>query len=379
MKKKFSMSALVLTGCAAVLCTLVVSIGMVLYRFGGLDYLRSALKVVTVMEIAEERYIGDVTLEELTDGASAGVIDVLDQWSYYMDAESYQSYLLYSQNQYAGIGITISLSEENGELEIVSVTEGGPAEAAGLEAGQVILSVDGTAVAGMTTSEVRALIQARVGDSVEVQVRDANGETQTYQVNCEVLETTVVTSEMLEGNIGYIDIANFEDGCAEDAIAAVDALIAQGAESLIFDVRDNPGGKVSELVEFLDYLLPEGDLFISVNKDGSESVRTSEASCIELPMAVLINANSYSAAEFFAAALEEYDWAETVGEATTGKGRSQVTITLSDGSAVHLSTQKYLTPNRVDLSEAGGLTPDYPVTLSGESDTQLAEAIKILS
>jgi carboxyl-terminal processing protease len=121
----------------------------------------------------------------------------------------------------------------------------------------------------------------------------------------------------------------------------------------------------------LDYLLPEGEIFVSVSKDGTEKVETSDASCVEMPMAVLVNQNSYSAAEFFAAALREYDWATVVGQQTTGKGRSQITKRLSDGSALHISTKKYMTPSRVDLSEVGGITPDIEIEISDEDFTSL--------
>ena len=129
--------------------------------------------------------------------------------------------------------------------------------------------------------------------------------------------------------------------------------------------------------ESLDHILPEGDLFVSVDRSGKETVTKSDNVCVKVPMSVLVNANTYSAAEFFAAALREYDWATIVGENTTGKGRSQTTLLLSDGSAVHISSNKYLTPQRVDLSEQGGLVPDQTVTPGDdpEVDQQLNAAI----
>ena len=161
-------------------------------------------------------------------------------------------------------------------------------------------------------------------------------------------------------------------------------LLEQGAEKLIFDVRGNFGGYVHEMVYALDYLLPEGPLFRSVNYKGVEDVEKSDADCLDLPMAVLINGNTYSAAEFFAAALSEYDWAVTVGEPTCGKGYYQTTIQLGDGSAVQLSVGAYTTPNGVNLTEAGGLKPDVPVApaqtfVTVEEDPQIQAAIEALS
>jgi carboxyl-terminal processing protease len=180
-----------------------------------------------------------------------------------------------------------------------------------------------------------------------------------------------VSYELLDSGVGLITIENFDSGVCDDFIAAVEDLQSQGAVGLIFDVRNDPGGLVSELTAMLDYLLPEGEIFVSVSKDGTEKVEKSGASCVEMPMAVLVNQNSYSAAEFFAAALREYDWATVVGQQTTGKGRSQITKLLSDGSALHISTKKYMTPNRVDLSEVGGITPDIEIEISDEDFTLL--------
>ena len=152
---------------------------------------------------------------------------------------------------------------------------------------------------------------------------------------------------------------------AAETIAFVKDLIGQGAEALLFDVRFNPGGYADELVKVLDYLLPEGDLFRSVDYAGREEVDTSDASCVELPMAVLVNEDSYSAAEFFAAALQEYEWATIVGSQTYGKGNFQTAFYLSDGSMVNLSIGKYYTPGGKSLSETG-VTPDVVVDLDDE-------------
>jgi len=189
---------------------------------------------------------------------------------------------------------------------------------------------------------------------------------------------------MLTDTVGLVTIANFHDDAGKETIAQIKALTEQGARALIFDVRNNPGGFVNELVELLDYLLPEGDLFRSVSYTGKESVDRSDGDCLELPMAVLINGNTYSAAEFFAAALSEYDWAVTVGEPTTGKGYYQTTIELGDGSAVQLSTGAYTTPKGVNLTEVGGLTPDIPaqpgeVTENALDDPQIQAALQCLT
>ena len=196
---------------------------------------------------------------------------------------------------------------------------------------------------------------------------------------------------MLDDNIGLVTIENFDDRCAEESIAAIETLLQQGAEKLIFDVRFNPGGFASELVELLDYLLPEGELFRTIRYDGEEYVDTSDTDCLDIPMAVLVNGSSYSAAEFFAAALQEYEAAVVVGEPTVGKGYCQTTYQLSDGSAVSLSIGKYFTPKGISL-EAEGITPDvlelveeevaaqiYYGTLPPEEDPHIQAAIRVLN
>ena len=175
-----------------------------------------------------------------------------------------------------------------------------------------------------------------------------------------VIHSKVADGRMLTEDIGYVVITNFHTGAGKETILQVEKLLEEGAQKIIFDVRNNPGGYVHEMVEALDYLLPEGPLFRSVNYDGKEDVEESDGDCLEIPMVVLINGNTYSAAEFFAAALVEYDWAVSVGEPTTGKGYYQTTVQLGDGSAVQLSTGAYTTPNGVNLTEVGGLQPQVP-------------------
>jgi carboxyl-terminal processing protease len=171
---------------------------------------------------------------------------------------------------------------------------------------------------------------------------------------------------MLEGGVGYIAIYNFEAHSADDFIAAVDALVVEGAKAFLFDVRNNGGGRAAELVRMLDYLLPEGEIFVGVTARGQEEIIYSDEHAVTRPAAVLVNEHSYSAAEYFAAVLREYNYAEVVGTQTTGKNRSQVTYLLPDGGALHISTGEYLTPSRVSLTETGGLTPDVVVEMSEE-------------
>lgn len=170
---------------------------------------------------------------------------------------------------------------------------------------------------------------------------------------------------MLNDKIGYIRIENFHDGCADQFKTALQSLIDSGAQSLVIDVRHNGGGRVKEMSAALDPLLGEGTIMTLRMKNGSETVYTSDADHIDLPIAVLIDDQSISAAEFFAAALQEYDRATLVGTHTTGKGRAQRTYQLSDGSAVNLSVEEYFTPKGKSLADVG-IAPDIEVKLTDE-------------
>ena len=346
--------------------------------FGSEENYAQAMKYLEIKNTIDDYYIGEVDEETISSAAFSAMVNSLgDVWSSYMSPTEYQTYQLYSSNQFIGLGVSITKDSDTGGFEITGLTEGSPAENAGLQRGDIILSVDGEDVTGMTISDARSLITSHIDESVTLLI-DRNGSQTEYTVDCRLIYDNPVSYEMINGNVGYIKISNFESGAADGAIAEIESLLGSGAQYFVFDVRTNPGGLLSELTTLLDYLLPGVDIFVSVDKSGEETVITSNNVCLDMDMCVLVNADSYSAAEFFAAALQEYGWATIVGEHTTGKGRSQQTFELSDGSALHLSTAKYLTPNRVDLSEQGGVAPDIEVALTGNTDSQLDAAVSQL-
>ena len=377
--KKFKLTHLIIVCLIVAALTAGATYALTIGGIGSKQYFDDAKAYVEIEKIINENYIGSADDDTLFNAAASAMVrSIDDKWSYYMSPEEYAAYKLTSSNEYAGIGISVK-QNDSGDFEIFSVDSGTPAEAAGLTAGQLIVSIDGQPVADMTLSEMQELIRSKLNKDFPMVVSDKKGNEVSVTVACEIIYKDPVSSRMLDGNIGYIKIANFEAGSSEGTINAIERLVAEGATSFIFDVRNNPGGLLSELVSLLDYLLPDGDLFISVDKQGNETVKTSDKICLSSKMAVLVNANTYSAAEFFAAALQEYDWATIVGENTTGKARSQITLELSNGGAVHISTHKYLTPDRVDLSEVGGIKPDIEAVNTNEDpQIQLNAAINAL-
>ena len=321
--------------------------------------------------IIDECFVEEADMTAAEDAAADAMVNSLgDRWSYYIPASEYEAYREQMENAYVGVGITIRATAEGDGYDILEVMKGGPAEEAGLLARDVLVAVEDQRVADMDVDQVRDLVKGKKGTFVSLTVR-REGQEMTFAVERRQVKTPVAEYEMLDGNIGLVTIANFDSRCAEETIAAMEALLEQGAEKLIFDVRGNPGGYASELVKVLDYLLPEGELFRAVSYDGEESIDYSDEEYLDIPMAVIVDAQSYSAAEFFAAALREYDAAVVVGQQTVGKGYFQYTYPLNDGSAVGLSVGKYYTPKGVSLAETG-ITPDVVVELDEETAAALA-------
>lgn len=323
------------------------------YMDGGL----APTKLEQLEALIQERFIGEADMADLEDAAARAMVSATgDRWSYYISADDYEAHREQMANAYVGVGITIQEMEGNQGFLILAVTPGGPAEEAGLMVEDLVIRVAGQDVREMSTEEVRTLVKGKEGTWVDMTVQ-RKGEVRSFSVERRTVQTPVASWEMLGHNIGLVTIENFDDRCAQETIAAIETLLDNGARRLIFDVRNNPGGYAHELVKVLDHLLPEGELFRAVTYDGEENIDYSDESCLEIPMAVLVNGSSYSAAEFFAAALQEYDAAVVVGKQTSGKGYFQTTIRLNDGSAVALSVGKYYTPKGRSLAEVG-ITPD---------------------
>ena len=346
-------------------------------------------KLEQLEDLILTRFIGEAEADELEDAAADAMVAATgDRWSYYIPASEMESYREQMENAYVGVGITIQLEEGTG-YRIVEVTKGGPAEEAGLEPGDFLVKAGDTDLRELDVNEVRDLVKGEEGTFVSLTVLRQE-EALTFRVERRTVKTIVAEGEMLPGNVGLVTIKNFDSRCAEETIAVMEDLIAQGAEKLIFDVRNNPGGYAEELIEVLDYLLPEGEVFHTLDYTGKENVDYSDEKHLDLPMAVLVNSESYSAAEFFAAALKEYEAAVVVGEQTCGKGYFQTTIHLNDGSAVALSIGKYFTPKGENLQDIG-ITPDkvvqvdddtfweiYYGTLPKEADPQIQAAVELL-
>lgn len=353
-------------------------IALVCFLLGGLVTLGVVWKVVgqdgrtllQAYQLIRSEFVGEYDSQTHLETTLETMVDALgDRWSYYLTPEEAQQVKANRENTYVGIGITVGQNVEDG-LEILRVTEGSPAQEAGLQAGEIIRGVDGQAITSDNRETMLSAIQGEEGTTVSLEVEGTDGARRTVEVTRQEIHGVTATWTMTENQVGLVTILNFYAGTADLVKQGVAALQEEGAQALVFDLRNNPGGYVTELTEILDYLLPEGNIFISRTNDGEEVTYTSDASCVDLPMAVLVNANSYSAAEFFAAQLRESVGAPVVGEQTSGKGYSQILFDLPDGSAIGLSTARYYTGKGVSLIGTG-LTPDTEVTLSEEDQQRL--------
>lgn len=361
MKKLITVLSYLTTAMAACAVTLLVTIGKT----------PGSTKLDQVEYLIKNRFIEEADMEKAEDAAATAMIDSLgDRWSYYLSAADYATHKEQVENAYVGIGITISPEENSQGFLILAVQKDSGAEAAGLLAGDIITGAESQDVRGMTTAQLRDIIRGKEGTSVSLEITRDNEVLRVEVTRMQIL-TEVVSYEMLENSIGLIAISNFDARCADETIAAIEALREQGAQALIFDVRNNPGGYATELVKVLDYLLPEGDLFRTLDYAGRETVDKSDASFLDMPIAVVCNEDSYSAAEFFPAAIQEYGAGTIVGMPTCGKGYFQYTYELSDGSAVGLSAGKYFTPSGKSLIGTG-IQPDVVVEVDDETRAKIA-------
>lgn len=343
-------------------------------KVGGKDDFSEAMRYIEIKDMVDEKYIDPVDRANLGYYAAAAMVSGLgDSWSVFMTPDEYRAYQLTSSNDYADIGMTLIKDDNNGGFQVLSVSADSPAAKATpspLAVGMVITAVDGESVANYSLDDVRTLIRSKLSGTF---VLDISNGTQYLTVDCTDLSTGSVVSRMEKTGAGYVQIKNFEAGSGQLAMDAIESLLAQGATALVIDLRNNAGGLTAEIASLLDYLLPKGRIFSEADKNGDQTVTESDGMCIQLPMCVLVNSQTFREAELCAAVLQEFGWASILGEPTTGNTRTQEIIPLEDGSALRLSTRSYLTANGVDIAKKGGVVPDMIVYNSDESATGTTE------
>ena len=325
-----------------------------------------------------DNYFGDIDEKALSDGIMKGYISGIgDKYSRYLTETEYLTEKNEDSGELVGLGLTLA-EDESGYMRISEVLEDSPASDSALAEDDIITNIDGIDIKEAGFDVGMDAMRGTEGSSITLTVR-REGKTTDYVLVRRTIKVKTVDAEMLGNNIGYIKVTGFKKNTPDQFISALERLTANGAKSLIFDVRDNNGGLVPALEECLDPLLPEGVVATAEYNDGrSETIVYSDDSEIDMPMAVIVNENTASAAELFAAALKDSGKAVIVGSQTYGKGVMQVTNEMDDGGAVVLTVAEYKT-TKSECYNGIGITPDVQVENEVEGiDSQYSKAIEVL-
>lgn len=348
-------------------------------------------KIQEIEDYIDTYYLYDEDKSAARDGMLSGLVASLDDpYAYYYNEEEYQALLESNSGTYCGIGVQVTQEAATKLITVTKVFEGTPAYEAGIQPGDILVSVGDMDISDMDLSTVVTYIRGEEGTTVDVTFyRSEDEQNHTFTVERRTIDSPSVTYEMLDGNIGYIQLTEFSENTYDQYMNAINALKEQGVEGLLVDVRNNPGGLLTSVVDILNEMLPEGTIVSVRDKDGNEQKYSSDAEqAISVPMVVLVNGNSASAAEIYTAALQDYGVAEIVGTKTFGKGIVQTIITLSDQkTALKITTARYYTPNGVCI-HGEGIEPDDVVELdeglatkaiiSKDEDNQFQEGLRIL-
>lgn len=349
----------------------------------------NTVKIRQIEEMLDTYYVEDYDKELAEELMYTGLVaGVGDPYTYYLSADSLAEQVEKNSGHFVGIGVEIYAGDD-GYIVVSSVTPGGPAEAAGILAEDKITEVDGESITGKTAADVSALVKGEEGTDVTLTIfRESTGEVLEKTVTRQDIQVQTVSWRMMDDNIGYISITNFRENTYNQFKEALDTLEAEGMEKLVLDLRNNTGGLVKSAHEIGEELLPEGIMVYTMDKEGNREDTLCNDVYNDVPMVVLVNGNSASAAEILAGAIQDTGRGELIGTTTFGKGLVQRLFTLPDGSGLNVTIQKYYTPNGTSIHGVG-ITPDYEVELPeeyaqqtnipAEADTQLQKAVEVLS
>lgn len=341
---------------------------------GKLDFLKDVIDL-KYLEKTDEKTLEENIYKGLLQGLN-------DPYSVYYTKDEYDALKEETSGSYCGIGALVSQNADTGVITAINVFKGSPAEKAGMKNGDIIFKVEDKEVTGEDLNNVVAKMKGEKDTKVKINVyRTSEKEYIDLEVTRDKVDVPTVEHKMLDKSkgIGYIQITQFEEVTYDQFKEALDDLKKQGMKSVIFDLRNNPGGLYDTVCEMLDDLLPEGTLVYTKDKDGNKQEKESDANFLDMPMVVLQNENSASASEIFAGAIQDFRAGKIVGTQSFGKGIVQSIIPLSDGSAVKLTVEKYYTPKGVNI-HGKGITPDVKVEISkdGKKDNQLQKAIEVI-
>ena len=356
-------------------------------RSDKLDYEKIEEKTSYLQSIIDEYFLFDEDMTKVEDGIYAGMMNGLgDPYTVYYTKEEYKALNEDTEGKYSGIGAVVSQNPNTKIITIVNVFDNSPAKESGLQVGDIIYMIDGEEVAGTDMDIlVKTKIRGEEGTSFKMTVlRGDERKEVELELTRRSIEVQTVVGKMLDDNIGYIAVSQFDAVTSDQFENSIEELKSQGMTKLIVDLRGNPGGLLDQVVSMLDYILPEGVVLYTEDKYGNGDVYESDGiNELKIPMVVLVNENSASASEVFTATFRDFNWGTIVGKTTFGKGIVQNVLPLGDGTAVKITTQHYYPPSGYDLHKVG-IKPDVEVDLNegavigSESDNQLSTAIEIL-
>lgn len=379
-KKEKIYKVIMLILVTATVTFMITSIGMYNYFVRLSDDTETiAKKLETVKKELEKYYIGDIDTQSMTETAIKGYVAGLkDDYSEYLTKEEYEELLISITGDYVGIGIYMSQDVE-GNIIVVSPIVGSPAEEAGLQAGDIITAINGESCSEMDLDTASSKIKGQEGTTVELEILREN-EKLNKTVERRTVEIQDSRSEILEGNIGYIQLTTFDEGCADNVEQYLLDFQNQGINSVIIDLRDNTGGVVTEAIDFAELFVKRGDIIMrSYNKaDNVTLTKSNNTKPVDMEIVILVNEYSASATEIVTAALKDNEVATIVGTTTYGKGVMQEVMPLFDG-ALKVTTEEFKTPNGNEINGIG-IMPDEIVedNVDTEEDEQLQKAIEIL-
>lgn len=334
----------------------------------------------SVYNMLNKSFYNTIDREKLEVEAIRGMLNGLnDPYTYHMSIEEYDAFNIDVLGTYNGVGLHLFYNVENNKIEVLTPIKNTPAYRTDIKQGDYIVAVNGTQYAGEqlqeAVSNIRGLPGEKVILTIEREGRQFDVEIIRERINIEQLEYKI-----LEGNIGYINIATFDEDIDNDFEKAYNDLLSKNIKGLVIDIRDNPGGILSEVVKIADRLVPNGIVLYTLDKNGNRTDYKSNADCIKIPLVVLTNKGSASASEILAGAVKDHGVATIVGEKTYGKGLVQKTFLLTNGNAIKLTVAEYFTPNGNKI-DGIGVTPDIEVQMSYDSteDIQLKKAIEVIN
>lgn len=353
-------------------------------NLSGLEYTLSKFR-----SELEKKYIGEINDDELIDGALKGYVAALgDPYTVYYTKEEMKEIMQETNGNFVGIGIYMTLNKDKNAIEVIRPIENSPAEKAGIMQGDLIVKVDGEEYTGDKLEEASNKIKGEEGTKVKLEVVRGN-ETKQFEIARRKVLISHISTKVLESNIGYIAITDFDGGCADEFETKYKKLKEQGITKLIIDIRNNGGGIVDEAIDIID-LMTEKDSTLLITKDKNDNEEITKAKkkpIINMPTVVLTNEYSASASEILAGALRDNKKAILVGTTTYGKGIIQELHQLTDGSGLKITTNEYFTPNRSSINKIG-IKPDVEIDLTDKAktnpnltdkeDNQLQKAIEVL-